>query len=61
MTMKKTQMQHFYAAAENARKRNETFLLLVREGLTKSELEHLIKKRPSLYSRFSGWIEKLPA
>ena len=59
--MQKTQAQHFYTATENAQKGNETFLMLVREGLTRNELERLIEKRPSLYRRFAGWLDKLPA
>lgn len=59
--MKKTQEQHFYSAAENAANGNQTFLMFVSEGLTRSELAKLIEKRPSLYRRFSGWLDKLPA
>ena len=57
----KTQSQHFYSAVERETQGNLMFLELVNQGLTRAELETLIAKRPSLYARFQGWLNKLPA
>lgn len=57
----KTQEQLFYSACENTARGNELFLEMVKDGLTKSELEKLICKRPELWDRFDGWLDKLPS
>jgi len=56
----KTQMQHFYASHRIVSDANETFLMLVKNGMTRKELETNIKRRPLLWSRFSNWLDKLP-
>ena len=56
----KTQLQLFYQEQEKLGRLNETFNELVKSGLTKNELEKLIAKRPTLYSRFSNWLKVLP-
>ena len=37
-----------------------TFDHLAKQGLTRTELRALIAKRPTLWARFSGWLETLP-
>jgi hypothetical protein len=39
---------------------NETFLDLVKKGVTKQALIKNIKRHPMLWSQFSRWIDKLP-
>jgi hypothetical protein len=55
-----TQEQHFWRAHRNISDGNEMFLNMVKDGMTKKELEILIEKRPNMYSRFKNWLEKLP-
>ena len=57
----KTQTQMFYDAQARLDRQNETFLFLVKEGLTAEELRKLIAKRPEVYSQFSNWLERLSA
>jgi hypothetical protein len=40
---------------------NTTFLALVHEGMTREELQTNIARRPLLWERFSGWLNKLPS
>ncbi len=54
------QIQMYYAAVRRDGELNELFLELVRDGMTRDELQKLIDKRPERYGRFSGWLEKLP-
>ena len=56
----KSQMQMFYEEDRKIGDLNELFMELVREGLTRRELEINIARRPSLWGRFSNWLEKLP-
>ena len=39
---------------------NELFLEFVKEGMTRSELQKNIDRRPQLWSRFSNWLDVLP-
>lgn len=55
-----TQVQMYYHASRAAAETNETFLELVQLGMTKQDLETNIKRRPSLWQQFSGWLDKLP-
>jgi len=55
-----TQLQMFYKAQKNNHEVNETFLELVRDGLTRDELQQNINKRPELWGRFKNWLDKLP-
>ena len=56
-----TQVQMFYQAHREVAGVNDQFLWLVQNGLTKEDLEANIKRRPSLWSRFSGFLDKLPS
>jgi len=40
---------------------NRTFMEIVKDGLTKEELQTNIDRRPELWGQFSGWLETLPA
>jgi hypothetical protein len=55
-----TQAQLFYQAGRNIARGNEAFLDLVREGLTRKELERNIERRPELWGRFTGFLATLP-
>lgn len=56
-----TQAQMFYAADRTASVVNQDFLWLVQNGLTKEDLQANIKRRPSLWSRFEGFVDSLPS
>lgn len=56
-----TQEQMFYQAHRQISDANETFLELVADGLTREELQRNIERRPSLWARYSNWLEKLPS
>lgn len=57
---KKTQLQIYREVERKIFDQNEAFMDLVREGLTREDLEILIKKRPELYGRFSNFLNVLP-
>jgi hypothetical protein len=57
----KTQMQIYEQERRKIAAENETFLEIVKDGLTKSELKALIARRPALWKRFENWLEKLPS
>ena len=56
-----TQKQMYYAAERRTAETNEVFLELVRDGMTREELETNIERRPELWKRYSSWLHKLPA
>jgi hypothetical protein len=51
----------FYQAQRRAADTNETFLELVKDGLTREELQRNIERRPALWSRFETWLTTLPS
>jgi hypothetical protein len=51
----------FYHEQQKIARGNETFLQMFKEGLTREELEALIKKRPSLWGRYERWLKILPS
>ena len=57
----RTQLQMFYAAHRRIAEANETFLELVKEGLTREELARNIERRPALWQRFEHWLPVLPS
>lgn len=59
--MQQTQEQMFYAAERRAAETNQQFLELVADGMTREELQHCIERRPALWRRFDGWLDKLPS
>ncbi len=54
------QEQMYYAAVERSAAADQTFLALVRSGMTKRDLQLNIKRRPALWSKYSNWLSKLP-
>ncbi|MFM0095618.1 hypothetical protein PQQ87_08395 [Paraburkholderia nemoris] len=61
MTTGDQQLAIFYNQQRDIAGANEVFMDLVREGLTREELEHNIKRRPSLWKRFEGFLNVLPS
>ncbi len=57
----RTQLQMFYAAHRQVAETNNAFLELVKEGLTREELEINIERRPALWQRYENWLDKLPS
>lgn len=55
-----TQQQMLERAERDAHERDRTFLELVKEGMTATELRKMIKRRPALWGRYEAWLEKLP-
>lgn len=56
-----TQEQMFYQAHRQIADANETFLELVKDGMTREELQRNIERRPALWSRYANWLEVLPS
>ena len=57
----RTQLQMYYAASRQVAETNNTFLELVKEGMTRKELARNIERRPALWQRFDNWLDKLPS
>ena len=56
-----TQEQMFYQAQRNIADGNNLMMRMIRNGeITNAALAALIKKRPATYSRFEGFLGKLP-
>lgn len=55
-----TQLQIFYQEQAKIAETNKMFLQFVEEGLTRRQLELLIKRRPAHWGRFESWLDKLP-
>ena len=60
MPTPKSQLQIYREVERKIANLNEAFMDLVREGLTRDDLEILIEKRPELYERFSNFLNVLP-
>jgi hypothetical protein len=60
MSNQPTQEQLFYQAHRKSADTNDAFLFLVKEGITRSELQRNIERRPNLWGRFSNWLSVLP-
>lgn len=58
--MHATQEQMFYAASRQIADTNLQFLELVKDGMTREELAKNIARRPHLWTRFEGWLDRLP-
>lgn len=56
-----TQEQMFYAASRHNSLLDQMFLTFVEDGLTREELEKNIRRRPHLWRRWEGWLDKLPS
>ena len=59
----KSQQQIFWEEHRRIADRNEAFMDLVNckeNPMTRQDLESLIRRNPAKYSRFSGFLDKLP-
>lgn len=56
-----TQERMFYAAHRQISDGNIAFMDLVKDGLTRENLASCIKRRPSLWGRFEGFLKTLPS
>jgi hypothetical protein len=64
MSNKPSQAQMFYAASRAAGERDSTFMELVNHPtnpLTREDLARNIARRPALWSRYAGFLNKLPS
>jgi len=53
----------YYAAERRAAERDQAFMDLVRHPtnpLTREDLEANIRRRPALWGRYAGFLDKLP-
>ena len=57
---KQTQKQMFYEAQKKSADADKLFLDMVKDGMTRQELQSCINHRPAIWSRFSNWLDKLP-
>ncbi len=55
-----TQKQIFYQVSREIGEKDDTFMQLVRSGLTREELGHLIERRPALWGRYASFLKTLP-
>ena len=56
----KSQLQIFYEEQRKLGEANETFMEMVKDGLTRRELQRNIDRRPYLWGRYANWLEVLP-
>ena len=57
----RSQLQMFYAAHRQVAETNDTFMELVKAGLTREDLARNIVRRPALWRRFENWLPVLPS
>lgn len=60
MTRQKTQLQMFYEEQRKIADADHLFMELVRDGLTRAELQAAINRRPALWERYENWLPVLP-
>ena len=60
MNTKLTQEQMFWKAHRKIADQNVAFMDMVRDGMTRRELQRLIERRPEVYKRFEGFLDTLP-
>lgn len=58
---KPAQIDLFYRAHRQIADGNETFMELVRDGMTREDLRDCIERRPSHWKRFEGFLKTLPS
>jgi hypothetical protein len=56
-----TQTQMYYRAKDRQAQVVSLFLEMVEDGMTRENLEHCIKRRPTLWKQFENWLDKLPS
>jgi hypothetical protein len=60
MTRQKTQYQMFHEEQRKIADADHLFMELVRDGLTRAELQAAINRRPALWERYENWLPVLP-
>lgn len=55
-----SQLQIFYQIGRNNADLDIQFLEFVKDGLTREELEINIQRRPEVWGRWKGFLDKLP-
>lgn len=55
----KTQYQMFYEEQRKIADADHLFMELVRDGLTRAELQAAINRRPVLWERYENWLPML--
>jgi hypothetical protein len=55
-----TQLQMFYREQRNIAEANQLFLDMVKDGMTRQELQAMIDRMPGKWGRFSNWLNVLP-
>lgn len=60
MIRQKTQLQMFYEEQRKIADADHLFMELVRDGLTRAELQAAINRRPALWERYENWLPVLP-
>jgi hypothetical protein len=57
---KPTQIQLCYAALEKVAQKNEAFMWMVQNGLTRTDLQRMIDRWPDRYGMYENWLANLP-
>lgn len=60
LARQKTQYQMFYEEQRKIADADHLFMELVRDGLTRAELQAAINRRPALWERYENWLPVLP-
>lgn len=60
LARQKTQYQMFYEEQHKIADADHLFMELVRDGLTRAELQAAINRRPALWERYENWLPVLP-
>lgn len=60
LARQKTQYQIFYEEQRKIADADHLFMELVRDGLTRAELQAAINRRPALWERYENWLPVLP-
>lgn len=60
MIRQKTQLQMFYEEQRKIADAEQLFVEMVRDGLTRAELQAAINRRPALWERYENWLAVLP-
>jgi hypothetical protein len=61
MNRKPTQLQMFYQEQKKLGEANELFMELVKDGMTREDLQVNIDRRPQLWERYTDWLKVLPS
>ena len=61
MTTVSQQKNYLNEAQRKSSENDLLFLDMVKDGMTKEELQKNIDRRPALWGKYFNWLEKLPA